>query len=68
MYYVMFSSCRNTLFLESDCKIKPSNILFIDDCSDNIETAKKRGWNTCLASGYELNKIKNSINKFLNLK
>ena len=52
--------------VEKDCKIKPSNILFIDDCRDNIEIAKKRGWNTCLASGYELDKIKNSIDKFLN--
>ncbi len=51
--------------VEKDCEIKPSNILFIDDSSDNIETAKKRGWNTCLASGYELDKIKNSIDKFL---
>ena len=51
--------------VEKDCEIKPSNILFIDDSSDNIETAKKKGWNTCLASGYELDKIKNSIDKFL---
>ena len=51
--------------VENDCKIETKHILFIDDSSDNIETAKKRGWNTCLASGYELDKIKNSIDKFL---
>ena len=53
--------------VEKDCKIKPSNILFIDDRSDNIEEAKTRGWNTCLATGHELDKIKDSINNFLNI-
>ena len=51
--------------VEKECKIDPQNILFIDDSQKNIETAQKRGWNTCNAYGYELDKIKESVNKFL---
>ena len=54
--------------VEKDCKIEPKNILFVDDSKENIEVAKIRGWNTCLATGHELDKIKDSIDKFLNLK
>lgn len=50
--------------VENDCKIKPRNILFIDDSKENIEAAQKRGWNTCLATGHELDKIKEKINDF----
>ena len=39
--------------------------IYIDN-KDNIEMAKACGWNTCMAFGYELDKIKNSVNKFLN--
>ena len=28
--------------------------------------AKNRGWNTCLATGHELNRIKEKINELLN--
>ncbi|MBO5414906.1 MAG: HAD-IA family hydrolase [Bacilli bacterium] len=52
--------------VEETCNIDPKNILFIDDKDTNIEAAKKRGWNTCMACGYELNKIKEEVNKFLN--
>lgn len=48
-----------------DLKIRPENILFIDDDTDNILMAKNYGWNTCQACGYELDKIKNSIDHFL---
>lgn len=51
--------------VEQSIKYKKDNILFIDDKKDNIDTAQKRGWNTCLASGYELDKIKNSVETFL---
>lgn len=51
--------------VENDCKMKPENILFIDDCKENIEMAEKRGWNTCNAYGYELDKIKKSVTDFL---
>lgn len=51
--------------VENDCKIEPKNILFIDDCKENIEMAEKRGWNTCNAYGYELDKIKRSVTEFL---
>lgn len=54
--------------VEKDCKIEPKNILFIDDCKENIEVAKRRNWNTCNAYGYELDKIKESINRFLEIK
>ncbi len=53
-------------YVLNDLKINASNILFIDDNKDNIEIAKACGWNTCMAFGYELDKIKNSVNKFLN--
>ena len=53
-------------FVEDDCKIAPGNILFIDDHSQNIEAAKQRGWKVCQAYGYEIEKIKDCINKFLN--
>ena len=51
--------------VEKDCKIKPENILFIDDSKENIEAAKKLGWNTCNAYGYELDKIKERVEKFI---
>ena len=53
--------------VEKDCNIEPKNMLFIDDSKENIEVANKRGWNTCLATGHELDKIKDSINNFLNI-
>ena len=52
--------------VEKDCKIKPENILFIDDSKENIETAKQLGLNTCNAYGYELDKIKEKVKEFLN--
>ena len=51
--------------VEQDLQVSSSNIMFIDDTSVNIENAKKRGWNTCQAFGYELDKIKTSIEQFL---
>lgn len=51
--------------VEKDCKIKPENILFIDDSKENIETAKQLGWNTCNTYGYELDKIKEKVKEFL---
>ncbi len=54
--------------VEEQCKIKPNNIMFIDVREDNIEVARNRGWNTCNATGPELDKIKESVNSFLNSK
>lgn len=51
--------------IENKLNIKGKDILFIDNNENNIKNAKNRGWNTCLAYGYELDKIKNSINEFL---
>lgn len=52
-------------FVEQDCKILPNNILFIDDKKENCVAAKQRGWQVCQASGYEFDKIKDSIFKFI---
>lgn len=54
--------------VEMDLKVYPEDILFIDDTSINIENANKRGWNTCQAFGYELDKIRDSVEEFLGYK
>lgn len=51
--------------VERDLNTSCENILFIDDCKENIISAKKRNWNTCQACGYELDKIKKAVNQFL---
>lgn len=52
-------------YVLNDLKIEPENILFIDDDTNNILMAKECGWNTCQAFGYELDKIKKSVDEFL---
>lgn len=44
---------------------KPSDILFIDDRIDNIESASKIGWNVLHTTGLELDKIKEVCEEFL---
>lgn len=51
--------------VEQDLQTSPNNILFIDDTSINIENAKKRGWNTCQALSFEVDKIKGAVEQFL---
>lgn len=46
-------------------KVSPEDILFVDDKLVNIEAAQKCGWKTCNAFGYELEKIKEEVDKFL---
>ncbi|MDE6141364.1 MAG: HAD family hydrolase, partial [Bacilli bacterium] len=41
------------------------DILFIDDSDANIDEARKHGWNTLLATGLELDKIKMACEEFL---
>lgn len=41
------------------------DILFIDDRQDNIDMAKKFGWNTLKATGLELEKIKKCCEDFI---
>ena len=53
------------IMVENDCRIKPENILFIDDTKENIEVAKKRKWNVCHTDGHRLDKIQKSVNTFL---
>ena len=52
--------------VESKLNLDGRNILFIDNNENNISNAKKRGWNTCLAYGYEIEKIKKCVEEFLN--
>ena len=52
-------------YVLNDLKIDANDILFIDDDIDNISIAKECGWNTCQAFGYELDKIKKSVEEFL---
>ena len=41
------------------------DILFIDDSKNNIEVAKKIGWNTLLCTGLDLDTIKEECLKFI---
>lgn len=52
-------------YVLDDLKVKLEDILFIDDDYQNILAAKRCGWNICLAFGYELDKIKKSVDDFL---
>ena len=49
-------------------KLKPENILLIDDKEKNIKAAKKAGWNGFVASGKEYSKMKEACLKFINNK
>ncbi len=54
-------------YVIKDLQVLPKEILFIDDDKKNIEMAKKAGWQTCQAFGYELDKIKKAVEDFLNI-
>lgn len=41
------------------------DILFVDDSEENILEAKRHGWNTLLATGLELEKIKEACESFI---
>ena len=51
--------------IEDDLGVLPENILFIDDTQINIDEANKRKWKTCRADGFEFEKIKRSVEEFL---
>lgn len=51
--------------VQSKLPFKKEDILFIDDLQKNINTAKEIGWNTCQATGLELNKIKQVCEEFI---
>ena len=53
--------------VQSNLPFPKEDILFIDDSVKNIETAKEFGWNTLCTTGQELDKIKNTCEKFLNI-
>lgn len=52
--------------VENESGIKGKDILFVDDKKRNLDAAEKLGWQTCLATGPELDKMKASIEGFLN--
>ena len=54
------------ILVENTIQTSPNNILFVDDTELNMKNAQNRGWNTCQAYGYELDKIKTSVENFLN--
>ena len=53
--------------VENELSISQENILFIDDLEKNLEIPKMRGWQTCNSTGLELNKIKESVEEFLQI-
>ncbi|MDE5539358.1 MAG: HAD-IA family hydrolase [Bacilli bacterium] len=53
-------------YVLQDTQVLPKDILFIDDDSSNILMAEKYGWQTCQAFGYELSRIKETVEQFLN--
>lgn len=62
------SNIKTFINVENKLKVEGKDILFIDNNANNINNAKKRGWNTCLAYGFELEKIKISVEDFLKKK
>ncbi len=52
--------------VQSIASFKSEDILFIDDRTNNIETAYKLGWNVFQATGLELDKIKEVCEEFIN--
>ena len=74
LYDYVFLSCKLGLKkpeveifqkVQSQLSFAKKDILFIDDRSDNIQTAKDFGWNTLQATGLELDKIKQKCQEFL---
>ena len=53
--------------VQKDAGVNPEDILLIDDTEVNINNAKECGWNTCQAQGFEFDKIKSSVDSFLEL-
>lgn len=47
--------------------IPPKDILFVDNTESNAIVAKSIGWSVCIANGYQLDKIKNAVEEFLNM-
>ena len=52
-------------YVEKDLGITGEQIMFVDNMERNINNAKLRGWNTCQAFGYEIDRIKETVNKFI---
>ncbi len=52
--------------VQSMLPFNKEDILFVDDLEKNINAAKEMGWNTCLANGLELDKIKKACECFIN--
>ena len=52
--------------VQKELPFKASDILFFDDRLDNIESARKMGWNAVQITGLELDKIKKICDDFIN--
>ena len=52
-------------YVENDLGVTGEQILFVDNMERNINNAKARNWNTCQAFGYEIDRIKETVNKFI---
>ena len=53
--------------VQSNIPFSKEDILFIDDRIENVNAAKKFGWNAFCVTGLELDKIKKVCNDFLSI-
>ena len=51
--------------IQEKIPFKKEDILFLDDKEQNVEAAKKFGWNSYQVTGLELDKIKQYVEDFL---
>ncbi len=52
-------------YVEKDLAFDSKSIMLIDDNGDNIAAARRRGWQACQATGYEIEKMKQAVEEFL---
>ena len=53
------------IYVEEALGVTGEQIMFVDNMERNINNAKLRRWNTCQAFGYEIDRIKETVNKFI---
>ena len=52
-------------YVENKLGVTGEQILFVDNMERNIINATSRNWNTCQAYGYEIDRIKDTVLKFI---